>query len=162
MYNAHPLGASSSEVVQTTRTIHCPDGHVIVTCTKIAFVFHHPCAESPYRPPHGSTLDDTTRALLRGEWPFDYSPPHSPANCIHHLSPISISTSSSRSSSPPAYVNDRDPLDLQAITIANQLNYDEATPEARRCRRAQRRAIPPADRWYTVTRGRCVGVVQGV
>lgn len=175
----HFLGASGSDVVQFTRTLHSPDGEVNVTQTKIAFIFHHPCVHSPYRPPIGSTLEETTLALLRGEWPFPYpidsprsttpaSPSRqrspisitdsTPASPSRPRSPISISDTSSCICSPPAYVKDAASLDP---ALAEEFDFDKVTPNVRRDRRARKRAIPPADRWYAVTRGLRVGAVQG-
>lgn len=159
----HFLGASSSDVVQTKRTLHSPDGEVNVTHTKITFTFHHPCDHSPYRPPLGSTLEEATLALLRGEWPIPSPIPSprltTPASSSRQPSPISISGTTSRSCSPPAYVEDAASLDY---ALAEPFDFDKVTaPHARRHRRARKKAIPPAKRWYAVTRGLCVGAVQG-
>lgn len=159
----HLPGASSSNVMQTTRTLHSPDGEIIVKRTKIMFTFHHPYDHSPYRPPLGSAIEERTMALLRGEWPLPYSNdssrPATPANSIRHPSPITISTATSRSSSPLVYVEDTAPGNLPAL--AEPFDFDKVA-NARRDRRARKKAIPPAERWYAVTRGLCVGAMQGV
>lgn len=153
----HSLGASSSDIEQTTRTLHSPDGQVSVMCVKVTLTFHQPGDLSRYRPAPGYTLEDTTKALLRGEWPFDYSRPVTPANSI---AAITISTSTSRSSSPPVYVDNGSPP--APFAPPDAFHFDQTTPESRRLRRTLKRAIPPLERWYAVTRGMAVGAVQGV
>ncbi|KZP20973.1 hypothetical protein FIBSPDRAFT_954153 [Athelia psychrophila] len=164
MATAMAVGATSSDIVQTKRTLHSPDGEVNVTHAKIMFTFHHPCDHSPYHPPLESTLAEATLALLRGEWPIPSPIPSprltTPASPPRNPSPISISGTTSRSCSPPAYIEDAASLDR---ALAEPFSFAKVTgPHARRHRRARKMAIPPAKRWYTVTRGLCVGTVQGV
>ncbi|KZP25782.1 hypothetical protein FIBSPDRAFT_887754 [Athelia psychrophila] len=159
MATAMAVGASSSKAVQTTRTIFSPDGKVNVTRTEISFTFHHPCDHSPYRPPVGSTLEESMLALLRGEWPFPYSPDPSPpptsanSRTNSRANSPANSRANSRASSPPRYQLDFEP---------GNFDFDKLSLPNTRCdRRARKRAIPPPERWYTVTRGLCVGVVLG-
>lgn len=149
--------------MRSTHTLFLPDGPVVVTRTEVTFTFHHPCDHLPYLPPLGSTLEESTLALLRGEWLFTYSmgpsPSTTPANSSHGPSPISISTATSRSHNPPVYVEDVATLDL--LTLAEQLDFDKVTPDVRPDHHTRLRVIPPAERWYAVTQGWHIGVVQG-
>lgn len=151
--SGHTLGAATSDVIQTSRMMDSPSGGYEVTRTKISFTFYNPCADSPYRPPPGATLEDTTRSLLSGEWPLDSSAHGpTPANSPRPTSPISISTGStmSRSPSPHAVV----------VEIPTERMFRLGHPTYAANGRALDH-IPPADRWYMVTRGRSVGVIQG-
>ncbi|KZP27028.1 hypothetical protein FIBSPDRAFT_886917 [Athelia psychrophila] len=149
MATAMACGASSSDVIESKRTLNSPDGEITVTCTQVTFTFYSPYDKSPYRTPKGATITSTTCCLLRGDWPY---PPRAPPNS-RPSSPISIPTT--RSSSP----NDATLYDM--IPEAAQLDKETASTHTRRVRHVLRTNVPAADRWYSITRGRRVGVVQG-
>lgn len=152
------VGASSSDITQTLRLLESPNGEITTTCTKIAFNFFEPRGDSPYQPLPGMTLDEATRALLTSNWPYDRYRAATPLNLVRSLSPITITTeSASRSSSPSVWSQNK----CHQCPCHSADHCDETIPEAKNIRRAMRKKTLLCDRWYAITRGLQIGVVQG-
>lgn len=159
-YQRPLVGASSSDITQTHRSFASPSGEITTTCTKISFDFFEPHNDSQYQPLPGMPLDEATRALLTGKLPYGRFHPSAPPNSMRAHSPITIYTEpTTRSASPAA--GSQNLCDTCPCHADDLIDVDEKTPEARRLRRAIRRRIPPGNRWYAITRGLQVGVIQG-
>ncbi|KAF7967080.1 hypothetical protein HWV62_35919 [Athelia sp. TMB] len=180
------LGATSSDIVTTRHVLQSPDGPIRVTSTKLSFEFVSPgIVYLPYLVPEGYTLHEASIAMLTGELPLPRFPTpvnspqaetpinlsrsRTPANSARADSPISLSTGSPppspepgagdnrRSCSPHPEINDTTLYNI--ISEVDLFDKDTDPGHARRARRALRRATPPENRWYCVTRGLRVGVI---
>ena len=149
-----------------------------ITCTQVTLTFFNPSAGSPYRSLYGGSVEEAQDALPAFHWPRRHgssaattgltatpvteaytSPPSSPV--------ITISDSEDDESDMPALgappsiphasaSSPGTPLDLWS-------DQDESYAQsARRAREILLMQTPPSQRWYTVTRGLGVGVVQGM
>jgi hypothetical protein len=74
------IGASHSKVHTITKEHFSRDNpsiYYVTTVKSISFDFYEPSIPSPYAVPPGVSLEETTRALLVGEWPMTTSTPSS-------------------------------------------------------------------------------------
>ncbi|KAF7982379.1 hypothetical protein HWV62_28457 [Athelia sp. TMB] len=171
--SAMAAGAARSDITQTERHIYTPDGGMTVTCTQVTLTFFDPSAASPYRSLFGGSVEEVASSRSAQYWPqgnlaasTGYStasdtqssttPPPSPItafksgdiNLLSMGAPPSIPHSSGPSPGPP--------LDLWSDST------ETYAQSARRARKIIRGQTPTAQRWYAVTRGSHVGVVQGL
>ncbi|KZP04298.1 hypothetical protein FIBSPDRAFT_968256 [Athelia psychrophila] len=157
---AMAVGASSSEIVETRRTLYSPDGTITIIRTNLTLTFIDHGPQSPYLTPEWMTIAAATKAILMADWPYaPASPSNLPPSPItipttRSSSPSPISIPTTRSSSPHADANTM----LCDQIRETSFNKETASNESRRI---LRRDVPPADRWYCVTRGLRVGVFQG-
>ncbi|KAF7975090.1 hypothetical protein HWV62_10491 [Athelia sp. TMB] len=174
--SAVAAGAARSDITQTERHIYTPDGGMTVTCTQVTLTFFDPSASSPYRSLYGGSVEEVASSRSAQCWPqggpaaptgyptisvtqSSNTPPPSPATAFSSFKSGDVSSLSmgappfiphSSSSSPGA------PLDLWADST------ETYAQSARRARKIIRKQTPTAQRWYAVTRGSHVGVVQGL
>jgi hypothetical protein len=72
------VGASHSKVHTITKEHFSTDNpsiYYVTTVNSISFDFYEPSIPSPYAVPPGVSLEETTHALLVGEWPMTTSTP---------------------------------------------------------------------------------------
>ncbi|KAF7969803.1 hypothetical protein HWV62_25987 [Athelia sp. TMB] len=156
MATAMAVGASSSDLVQTHRTLDSPDGQISVICTQVSFTFcEQSTRSSPYVTPEGMSIAEATAALLLGDWPYQ-------PQCSSDSPPPPISIPTTPSSSPCALANNTAlPGPTAVDALCDLFDEETASTHTHRVRRTLRRRVAPAERWYCITRGLRVGVIQG-
>ncbi|KAF7972343.1 hypothetical protein HWV62_18112 [Athelia sp. TMB] len=171
--SAMTAGAARSDITQTERHVYTPDGGMTVTCTQVTLTFFNPCADSPYRSLYGGSVEEVAASLSA-----QYRPQGSPASPTSHFTTAATEPPTLASSPITAFSTSGDtqlpqvgappliphsscsspgaPLDLWTESA------ETYAQSARRARNIIRRQTPPSQRWYVITRGSHVGVVQGL